>query len=191
MPWSELCDAAEKCEPDVIHAPTPCRTDDQQKCVGASGIAGTAGRLRVVTDVQLRRCTLPGRKPSQQQKLVQEALGTNHEFVDEAVAERASEGLTDKGVKVSADGQITMTDWAEQMVNSGPWRAHLTTNASLPVMRSVDGPTMRVAGRIVGPLGTIEATRLWKRAGPHNCWNLEDLVWGPPGRCDPTYEETG
>ena len=65
-------------------------------------------------------------------KLVEEALGTNQEFADEAVVETASDRLTDKGVKVSTDGQITMTDWTEQMVNSGSWRAHHTTNARLP-----------------------------------------------------------
>ena len=53
---------------------------------------------------------------------MKEALGTSEEFVDEAVAETSGESVTDTGLKVSADGQITLTDWAEQMVNSGLWR---------------------------------------------------------------------
>ena len=52
------------------------------------------------------------------------------------------------------------TDWAEQMVNSGPWGAHHTI-ARLPAMRSAYAPRTRVAGRIIGALETMEATRLW------------------------------
>ena len=45
------------------HAPTLCRTDDQQQCGDASGTAWTAGRHRAETHVQLRGRTLRGRNP--------------------------------------------------------------------------------------------------------------------------------
>ena len=56
-----------------------------------------------------------------------------------------------------------MTDWAEQMVNSGPWGAHHTTSARPPAMRSAQ----------------IEATRLWETAGPQRRTQL--LESGGPG----------
>ena len=161
-PWSELCDAAERCETDVItHAPTPCRTDDQHG--GASGIARTAGRLRLTSSCADAHNVARTQATT---KLVKEALGMNQEFVYQAVTETAGERLTDKGVK-SADGQVTRTDWAEQTVNSGPvgelTRRPMQDNQRCGAHTHLP---MRGAERIVGSLETIEATRLWERAGP-------------------------
>ena len=116
--------------------------------------------------------------PWQQQELVKEALGTNQELVDEAVATMASERSRDKGVKVSADGQITMTDWAEQVVNSGQWRAHHTTNARLPS----DAERTRTLHES-GEENHWSTDQIDKR----NCWILKEMEWEPPGRCVPTH----
>ena len=114
-PRSELCDAADKCEKEVTNTLESFvgRTINRD-AVTQAGLPGLLGRHRAETDAQLRRCrTQATTKP------VKEALGTSQEFVNETVAEMASERLIDTGVKVSTDGQITMTDWAKQMVAPG------------------------------------------------------------------------
>ena len=98
--------------------------------------------------------------------LVREATGTEHEFMDNHLMRAAQEGLRVKGIVVSGARDVTLTDWADQTVNAGLLRDRHNTKAILAPMRSVFVPPMRLAGRIIGAMDTIEATKLWERAGP-------------------------
>ena len=174
--WSEPCDATEKCETDVMNT--------LQHLVGRSinwsvvtqaAVPGSLGGIGLRLSSSCADAHSVGRTQATT-KLVKEALGTNREFVDEAVAKMASESVADRRAKDSEDGQMTMTEWSEQMVNSGPWGRWEWRGESLEHWRR---SKQHACGRGLD------------RRDEHNCWNLRGLVWKPPGRCVPAHVKTG
>ena len=100
--------------------------------------------------------------------------GTSQAFVENARAVEARERLSVRLVR-----DIAMADWAAEHGTTTR-----TIGARLPPMRTAFTHSLpllskRLAGRIVGVLETIKATRLWERAGPQRRAQL--LVAGGPG----------